>query len=421
MENEVVRVKYVFLDTVGYSRRTRDAQGHIIRALQKVVDESVARHTKPGDRIVYLPTGDGICIALVRVNTPPDVHMRIALSVLEGIERHNQPFDPPKPPPPDDPDALDDSRWFKVRIGLNAGEDILYEGINGRDNLAGEAINTAARVMDFADGGQILVGEAAYTDIHAADQYARAFRKYEVTFKHGRDTRVYQYVPDPHPEWLNVEPPSDIAHGIDKFDSRADERLKRQLLSAIENARGTVWLLGVALSDEINLVGDILKRLGPKVGKMDVKILLLDALRSPAVFRAFLEGRTKSDEFKEMAERERERRRAGGSDEPLNDPYYLQPIYSSFERTLTALWGEMRDNPAYKMASGITRTRPCAGWSSRTTLRTINPTPSGGKRTRKARPRSRLSSATRCRSSGFSARPTPTRSASSRPTSGSSG
>jgi hypothetical protein len=83
---------------------------------------------------------------------------------------------------------------------------------------------------------------------------------------------------------------------------------------------------------------------------MDVRVLLLDALRSPAVFRAFLEGQTQTRQFKEMAERERTRRRSRDSAKPLKDPYFLQTIYSTFERTLKALWEEMQGNPAYRMA-----------------------------------------------------------------------
>jgi class 3 adenylate cyclase len=337
--SKVVRVKYVFLDVVGYSKRTRNAQHDIIDVLQKIVGDSVAAHRRPADHIIYLPTGDGMCIALIEVNSPFDIHMRIALSILEHLSRHNA--DLPE----------DDQRRFDVRVGVNAGEDIPFRDINERENLAGAGINMAARVMDVADAQQIVVGEAVYKDLRDDDEYADAFVMYEVALKHDQYEPVHQYVPKEPREGLDTRPPSSILRGLKRYDSRGDEKLKKEIRESVGSAEQRVWLLGVTLSDEVDLKS-LMESLGGKVREKDVRILLLDALRSPALFRAFLETRTDTREFKDLVNKTRHRPRPNSSDddEGLDDLYYHQAIYSSFEFTNRSLRSALAQNPEFKKA-----------------------------------------------------------------------
>lgn len=337
---EIVPVKYVFLDVVGYSRRTRNAQIKIVEVLQEVAARSVADHRRPADHVVYLPTGDGMCIALVKISAPFDIHLRVALSILESLARHNEGI------------PAEDERRFDVRIGINAGEDILFKDINDKDNLAGAVINKAARVMGLAGPRQILVSESVYKDLHPDNTYAGSFAEYEATVKHGVEEIVYQFAEEGR-VGLDTGPPAGLAHVIKRYDSRGDRKLKREICGRVEGARRRVWLLGVALADEVNLNLDLLRSLHSKVGApgMDVKILLLDALRSPALFRAFLESHAGSPGFEDLVGRQRKRPRPDDEDQGLGDPYYTQPIYSSFMHTHTAMWIAMRDiNPAYGQA-----------------------------------------------------------------------
>jgi hypothetical protein len=64
-----------------------------------------------------------------------------------------------------------------------------------------------------------------------------------------------------------------------------------EVKAAITDARSRVWIMGVALASELSL-SDLAPILSEKIksGTVDVKILLLDPLRSPAVFRTFLES-----------------------------------------------------------------------------------------------------------------------------------
>jgi hypothetical protein len=98
-------------------------------------------------------------------------------------------------------------RQFRVRIGLAENVDNLITDINHRTNVAGAGVNLAARVMDLADGGQILVSQNVHEMLSHREKYLSAFRSYESTIKHGSRLRVYQFVKEGH-QGLNIECPS---------------------------------------------------------------------------------------------------------------------------------------------------------------------------------------------------------------------
>jgi YVTN family beta-propeller protein len=100
-----------------------NAAAALLATTDRIVLDQVADH---GGRDVR-STGDGF---LVIFDSP-----RAAVSCALAIQR----------------ELTDQEHPIRVRIGLNAGE-----VLGGGDELFGAAINLAARVMDRADGGQIL-------------------------------------------------------------------------------------------------------------------------------------------------------------------------------------------------------------------------------------------------------------------------
>lgn len=187
--------KYIFLDIVGFTRnRSVNAQADIIKELNRIVSETVnEKQIVEGDRI-YLPTGDGLCIVLL-VEHPIDIPIQIALGILERLAAYNDTIS-------------DEARNFEVRIGIESGEDVLVADINGRQNIAGEGINTASRTMDLADGGQILVGKRVYDSLKVRDNYhPEKFRHYPATVKHGTQLSVYQFIGEGQ-AGLNLNNPS---------------------------------------------------------------------------------------------------------------------------------------------------------------------------------------------------------------------
>src|SRR2546423_5698236 len=136
---EVIRrpAKYIFLDVVQFSMRTAEDQSRIVHRLNSIVRESLGSHgIKEEDRIL-IPTGDGMCIALIGLHQY-DVHVRFALSILKSLHNYNEA-------------TAERARRFQIRIGINQNTDILVQDINNRTNIAGAGINDASRVMGQAD------------------------------------------------------------------------------------------------------------------------------------------------------------------------------------------------------------------------------------------------------------------------------
>lgn len=187
--------KYIFLDIVGFTHnRSVEAQTELITALNSIVLEAVSKHNIDAEGHILLPTGDGICLVLLSIEDPYDIHIQIALSIIEGIEKHNA-------------TAADEQRNFEIRVGINSNVDNLITDINGNRNIAGAGVNLAQRVMSAADGNQILVGQPVFDMLSQRERYMHAFRPYIAVVKHGLSINIYQLVIDGFPG-LDVTTPS---------------------------------------------------------------------------------------------------------------------------------------------------------------------------------------------------------------------
>lgn len=107
--------------------------------------------------------------------------------------------------------------------------------------------------------------------------------------------------------------------------------VREDIMPTIRNAQKRVWLLGIAFSEEIRL-GDVLDecdKLLAKNGQLDLRILLLDIFRSPAVFRSFLES--SKSEVKEMLDFDR-------TVESRNlEPYRRVRMFQDFDKAYSFL------------------------------------------------------------------------------------
>ncbi len=91
MEARTAQAKYVFLDVVAFTQnRSVEAQSKIISVLNELVLAAVHARNVPEDKLLLIPTGDGICIATLNYDEPFDVHMLLALDVLKQIRLQRQ-------------------------------------------------------------------------------------------------------------------------------------------------------------------------------------------------------------------------------------------------------------------------------------------------------------------------------------------
>jgi len=197
MTNDLtVYAKYIFLDIVKYSTRSVEGQTAVIQSLNKIVEQVANEYKIDADHAIYIPTGDGMCIGLINVTNPYDIHIRISLDILKLIKEYNK-------------KEKDPMRKFDIRIGINENDDNLVIYINGKRNFAGSGINIAQRIMNCGDANTILVSSSVKDRLSARDAYLNKFKGYKVTIKHGEKITVYQFI-DNSIRYLSVDTPSAI-------------------------------------------------------------------------------------------------------------------------------------------------------------------------------------------------------------------
>lgn len=189
-------VKYIFLDVIRFTQdRSVEAQTDIIAKLNEIVRASVEEDWLE-DNTIFLPTGDGICVCLHSIDDSYDIHLKVALDILANIHKHNEKTE-------------DEMRKFQIRIGINENIDNLVKDINGNRNVAGAGINTAQRIMSFADGGQVLVGDAVFEVLRHREEYMNSFKTFESEDKHGNSLQVHQFLGKGY-DGLNIDTPSNF-------------------------------------------------------------------------------------------------------------------------------------------------------------------------------------------------------------------
>lgn len=334
-EAKEVQAKYICLDIEEYTKdREVRHQLRIRTVLDDIVRECVGQEPVLADKRkrMYLPTGDGMCIALLDIPSPTDpIHLRLALSILKRLREYNG-------------RAEYREFQFEVRIGIHAATDYIVKDINELDNLAGAGINTAFRIMGIADGGEILVSEEVFLDLFK--QFPQKFKRHEVKVRHDVPLPVYQFRGESEGLIKNVplmireqeeyqrvqeavvKPSKDL--GLTHVYESRNKEVVRNLREDIEGARRRVWLLGISLSDIFDIADpEVTKLLNRKVDEhVDVSILLLDGFRSPALFRALLECDPETAHKIITAERRKLNRK---------DPFLEQKVFKNFERAYHAL------------------------------------------------------------------------------------
>src|SRR5688500_1543048 len=138
----------LFLDIVGYSRLGVTEAIHLKERFNEVLDTAL-QDTPPADRVV-IDTGDGAAVTFLG---DPERALFAALSLFDNVGE------------------------VPVRIGINLGTVYITKDINGRENVIGDGINVAQRVMSFAQPRQLLLSRAFYdVALLISAEYATMFQ-----------------------------------------------------------------------------------------------------------------------------------------------------------------------------------------------------------------------------------------------------
>jgi hypothetical protein len=214
----IATLQVVFSDIEKYSKRKTTIQIMVINeftaCLRHALDEisSMKPHVLYAQDnsinfqtdIITVPTGDGAAIAF-SFNGLLDIHLRFALALLKKVADHNA---------QNACDRFNEHGWcnchpnFNLRIGVSDGSGLIYRDLNDGFNVAGEVVNTAARVMGLVGSNQIAFTENAYRRMNDFGDAALADRfgeQAQLPIKHDEVVNVYQYV-DEGLDYLNSAP-----------------------------------------------------------------------------------------------------------------------------------------------------------------------------------------------------------------------
>ena len=150
-ERKVVSV--VFVDLVGSTARAETSDPEDVRALLRVYHERARDELESFGGTVEKFIGDAVVAvfgAPVAHEDDPERAVRAALAVRDAVARLNE----------DEPD-----RDLHVRIAVNTGEALVSLDASpgeGEAMVAGDVINTAARIQSAAPIDGILVGEQTW-------------------------------------------------------------------------------------------------------------------------------------------------------------------------------------------------------------------------------------------------------------------
>jgi class 3 adenylate cyclase len=154
----------LFLDIAEYSRQDVTEQVRLKQRFNAVLGGAL-NHIEPEERIV-LDTGDGAAITFMG---DPELALYVGLEIFDSVGE------------------------LPVRMGINLGPVSLMKDFNEANNVIGDGINVAQRIMGFAKPGELLVSRSFYEVVSLlSGDYASLFRDEGSRLdKHQRAHQVY--------------------------------------------------------------------------------------------------------------------------------------------------------------------------------------------------------------------------------------
>lgn len=244
----------MFLDLVGYSKRSVDQQVAIKTQFNELVSKAIDG-VDTSSRIM-LDTGDGAAICFLGDPEEALVSARLLRDLL--LQKYSQ--------------------KLSLRVGLHLGPLRMLKDINDRVNVVGDGINVAQRIMDFSTANQIMVSRAYYDVISRISDGADELFEFlgERYDKHQRAHEVYRLLDQ---RGARLTPSNDEATTLLMADAQP---IAAEVVQAIE----------IELTRAIGPLAQVLmkKSVSRAADAQSLRELLSVSIQDPAAREAFVSG-----------------------------------------------------------------------------------------------------------------------------------
>jgi hypothetical protein len=168
----VAEIAYsLFIDLVGYSLGSIEQQRRSVQQLGEIVRGAPTfLSAEASADLLRLDRGDGVALIFFRDLIAP---LQCAVEIAR---------------------ALHDIPDLPVRMGIHSGPVTRGTDITQQENVYGDGINTAQRVMDCGDAGHILLSQRSADDLRQFEMWADGLHDLgEVEVKHNIRIHLYSY------------------------------------------------------------------------------------------------------------------------------------------------------------------------------------------------------------------------------------
>lgn len=165
----------LFMDIVDYSKLPDDQQMLVKQNFSTLVVDALKG--LPDEDSIKLDTGDGM--AMCYLGAPEDI-LYVAIGLRDAFIQVKSIC----------------ATCYSVRLGINLGPIKIMEDINGNRNTIGDGINSAQRIMSFAEPNQLLVSRTYYDVVSCLSKENPKLFSYIGVHndKHVREHVVYEVV-----------------------------------------------------------------------------------------------------------------------------------------------------------------------------------------------------------------------------------
>lgn len=220
--DDLIYAAYFFVDIVGLSnpKLSTETQRTKIKILNETIYDCKSFSEIPKDRLLILPTGDGMLIGFKAGLEEP---LKLAIEFQKKLSKYNE--------------NATDVEKIETRIGCNIGHVFVVEDIYGHINLWGPGAIHARRIMDMGDTNHILVSSELRNDlIDLSKEYESQLHLLQnFGIKHGGDLLVYSAHGD---GFGNPEPPKEKL------------KVKKKPLSVEKNSTCEKMIFNIVLKDD---------------------------------------------------------------------------------------------------------------------------------------------------------------------------